>query len=110
MSIVKSAKDAVPLDLVNVLVNRAAIYARQGKWQVASEDLGAAMSLADRDARLDSAQRKLMLANLGHILRKAHRAKEARSIEARAAAIHGPESTSIVDASELIDNGNARRK
>ena len=110
LSIVQSAKDAVPLDLINVRVTRAGLYARQGKWQAASEDLGAVISLADRDARLDSAQRKLILANLAHFLRKAHRAKEARSIEARAATIHAPESTRVVDVSELVDNGNARRK
>ena len=110
LTIVQSAKDAVPLDLINVLVSRSTLYARQGKWQSASEDLGAAISLADRDARLDFAQRKLMLTNLAYILRRAHRAKEARSFEARTKAIHGPESTNIVDVSELAGQGMHRRK
>ena len=111
LAIVQSASDAVAMDFVNVLVNRATLYARQGKWQAAAEDQGSAMSMADRDARLDPSQRKVMLANFAHILRRAHRAPEARSMEARARAIHTPESANaVVDLSELVYSVNARGK
>ncbi len=52
-----------------------------------------------------------MLVNLGYVLRKAHRAKEARSIERHAAAIDGPRSTdAIVDVSELLDKRRSRKR
>ena len=99
------------MDLINLLRIRATLYAREGKWQAAAEDQGSAMSMADRDARLDPGQRKLMLVNFAHILRRAHRAPEARSMEARARAIHTPESTNaVVDFSEMVDNVKARGK
>ena len=111
LTIVQSARDAVPMDLINVFFLQAALYARQGKWQAAAEKQGAAMALADRETRSDPPRRKLMMANFAYILRKAHRAKEARSIEALAAAIQGPVSTmGVVDVTELVDSAKTRRK
>jgi len=80
---VQSAQDAVPMDLIHVLRIRAILNARQGKWQAAAEDQSSAMSISDRDARLDPAGQKLMLDSFAFILRKAHRSKGARLIEAR---------------------------
>ena len=67
--------------------------------------------MADRDARLDPAHRKIMLINLGYMLRKANRLAEAASVEAKAAAIRveGP-ANAVVDVSELVDNRKAPRK
>jgi tetratricopeptide (TPR) repeat protein len=111
LAIVQSAPEAVPLDLINVLRIRAILKARQGKWQAAAEDLGSAMSMSDRDVRLDPAVQKLMLDDFAYILRKAHRSKEARSIEARAKAIHATGSTNaVVDVSELDGSRKAIRK
>jgi len=111
LSIVQSARDAVPMDVINVLRIRAVLYAHQGQWQAAAEDQGSALSMADRDARLEPAEQKLMLDNFAHILRKAHRSKEARSIEARARTIGLAASTNaVVDVSELVDNKKSLRK
>ena len=111
LTIVQSARDAVPMDWINVFFMQAALYARQGKWQAAAEKQGAALALADRDARLDPPRRKLMMANFAYILRKARRAKEAKSIEALAAAIQGSASTmGLVDVTELVDHAKTRRK
>ena len=103
LAIVNSAQDTIPMDRVKFLGVRAALYARQGKWQAAGEDLRSAISLADRDTRLDPAELKTLLLNYVYVLRKTHRKKEARSVEARAAAIHGPAlRNAIVDVTELV--------
>ena len=101
--IVNSAKDAIPMDLVNLYGARATLHARQKRWQAAEEDLKSAISLADRDTRLDPAELKRLLVNYVYVLRKTHRKKEARSVEARAAAIHAPAlRNAIVDVTELV--------
>ena len=64
---------------------------------------GAAISAADRDTRLDPAVLKSLLGRYAHVLRKNHRGREARSIEARAAALQTGELTNgVVDISELL--------
>ena len=105
-----SAKDAVPMDRIKILSVRGALRARQAKWEAAAEDFKAALSIADRDARLDPAELKLLLGNYGFVLRKAHRAKEAGSIEARAKAIRAvPLTNAIVDVTELSKKENAAK-
>ena len=111
LTIVQSVKEAVPMDLINVVRTRGVLFARQGKWQAAAEDYGPAMAMVDRDTRLDPGQRKLMMDTFAYILRKAHRTKEARSIEALALAMQAPASTTgIVDVSELANSAKTRKK
>ena len=103
LAIVHSAKDAIPMDRVSILGIRADLHSRQGKWQEAEEDMRLAISIVDRETRLDPVTLKRLLVNYGYVLRKANRRKEARSIEARAAAIHAPILTNaIVDVTELV--------
>ena len=103
-AIVNSAKDTIPMDLVNILSVRAVLHARLGRWQSAEEDLKSAISIADRDTRLDTDSLKRLLVNYAYVLRKIRRSKEARSIEARAEALQTPGwKNSIVDVSELVD-------
>ena len=110
LAIARSAKDAIPMDVVNILCQLASLHARQGKWRVAEDNMKTAISMADRAARLDPAVRKRMLLNFAYILRKAHRRKEARTIEARAAAINAPGSTNvIVDVSEFLEKARIRK-
>ena len=104
LAIVHSAKDAIPMDRVNILCGRAGLHSRQGKWQEAEEDMRSAISIVDRETRLDPATLKRLLVSYGYVLRKANRRKEARSIEARASAIHAPAFTNaIVDVTELVN-------
>ena len=103
LAIVHSAKDAIPMDRVSILGIRADLHSRQGKWQEAEEDMRLAISIVDRETRLDPVTLKRLLVNYGYVLRKANRRKEARSIEARAAAIHAPTLTNaVVDVTELV--------
>lgn len=109
-AIVTSARGAVATDRIKLLSTRAELYARQREWRGAESDLGAAISAAV-DTRLDPALLKALLANYAHVLRKNHRGTEARSIEARAAALQTSELTNgVVDISELFANPRTDKK
>ena len=103
LAIVTSAKDTVPMDRIKLFSTRAELHVRQGEWREAEADLASAISTADRDTRLDPAVLKSLLADYAHVLRKNHRGREARTIEARAAALQTHELTNgVVDISELL--------
>ena len=102
LAIVTSAKDAVPMDRIRLFRARAELHVRQGEWREAEADLGSAVSMADRVTRLDPAVLKSLLAEYAHVLRKNHRGREARTIEARAAAQSHGLTDGVVDASELF--------
>jgi tetratricopeptide (TPR) repeat protein len=110
LAIVASAKDAVPTDRIKLLRARAELHGRQGEWREAEADLGSAISAVDH-TRLDQAVLKSMLADYAHVLRKNHRGKEARTIEARAAALQTHGSTNgVVDISELLVKPRTAKK
>ena len=111
LAILDTAKDAVPMDRIRLFRTRAELHARQGEWREAEADLGSAISTADRDTRMDAAVLKSLLANYAHVLRKNHRGREARTIEARAAAMQTHELTDgVVDISELIAKPSTAKK
>jgi tetratricopeptide (TPR) repeat protein len=111
LSIVTSAKDAVPMDRIKLLTSRAELHVRMREWREAEADLGSAISTVDRDTRLDPALLKALLVNYAHVLRKNHRGREARTIEARAAALQTHGSTNgVVDISELLVKPRTAKK
>jgi len=102
LAIFSQAKDAVPMDRIKLLHVRGVLHARKGEWQEAELDLRDAISLADRES-IDSATLRLLLTSYAVILRKNHRGREARSIEARIAALgrdHAMED--VVDVTNLV--------
>ncbi len=111
IAILTSAKSAVATDWINLFSIRAELHVRQGEWREAEADLAAAISAADRDTRLDPAELKPLLGRYAHVLRKNHRGREARSIEARAAARQTGELTNgVVDISELLAKPRTDKK
>jgi tetratricopeptide (TPR) repeat protein len=103
ITIAKSAKDIVPMDRIKLLHARALLHCRQGEWKEAEQDLRAAIEMSVSLARLDPVLLKSLLTNYAAMLRKVHRGKEARSIEARAATLQTDGLTNgIVDVSELL--------
>jgi tetratricopeptide (TPR) repeat protein len=103
LAILDTAKDAVATDWIKLFSSRTELHVRQGEWREAEADLAAAISAADRDTRLDPALLKSLLVDYAYVLRKNHRGREARTIEARAAAIKTRELTNrVVDVSELL--------
>jgi tetratricopeptide (TPR) repeat protein len=110
MAVLTSANGAVATDWIKLFNSRAALHIRQAEWREAEADLHAAISAADRDTRLDPALLKSLLADYARVLRKNHRRKEARSIEARAAALQTGQATGVVDISDLLPKPKADRK
>jgi tetratricopeptide (TPR) repeat protein len=108
MAVLTSADGAVATDWIKLFNSRAALHVRQAEWREAEADLHAAISAADRDTRLDPALLKSLLANYAHVLRKNHRGKEARSIEARAAALQTGVADRVVDISDLLPKTHGR--
>jgi len=105
------AKDAVPIDRIKVLDVRGVLQARQGDWQGAEHDLHDALSMADREPWMDPVALRSLLVNYALVLRRNHRPREARSIEARAAAIRIDRTASaIVDITELLPKAKPAKK
>ena len=96
-----TAKDAVPLDLINLLDIRAILHVRLAQWTEAERDLLHAMSLADHEREMDPRTIEALLTNYAIVLRKTDRQREARRVDARLAALQHQQ-TAVVDVSELL--------
>jgi tetratricopeptide (TPR) repeat protein len=109
LAIYMRAKDAVSMDHIKFLDLRAVLHARLGEWQQSEQDLRDALSMVDREPSIDPALVRSLLGNYARVLRRNHRRREARSIEARAAAL--PENhaaAAVVDFTELRGSGAER--
>jgi tetratricopeptide (TPR) repeat protein len=110
-AIFTAAKDTVAMDRVKLLNNRATLHARQGQWGEAGEDLRVAVLMIDREAHVDPAALATLLDNYAIALRKNHRKREARSIEARASALRDrPATKALVDVTELLAESKLHNK
>jgi tetratricopeptide (TPR) repeat protein len=109
-AIFTAAKDTVAMDRVKLLNNRATLHARQGQWSEAGEDLRVCILMVDREAHVDPAAVATLLDNYAIALRKNHRKREARSIEARASAVRShPATNAVVDVTELSADSKLRK-
>ena len=103
LAIFSYAIDAVPMDRIKVLHLRGVLRARQGEWREAEQDFCDALSLADREPKFDSSALRSLLSGYAIVLRKNHRGKDARAVEARIAALgrnHAVED--VVDVTDLL--------
>jgi tetratricopeptide (TPR) repeat protein len=97
------AEDTVPLDRFSLLRIRAVLHARQGRWAESAQDFADALSIADREANIDSGILRTVLARYALVLRKIHHRHQARSIESRAASLRvDTVGTEVVDITELL--------
>ena len=102
LAIFASCKYATALDQVKALNFRAVLHSRQREWREAARDLQDAISIVDADARLDPASIAFVFSNYVNVLRKTHRRREARSIEARLATFRRTDpAQAVVDVTEL---------
>jgi tetratricopeptide (TPR) repeat protein len=109
--VLNAAKDALPLDRIELLRVRSALHAGQHKWPEAEQDLQDAIVMADRDSRIDPVFLGGLLGSYARVLRKSHHGREADSVEARAAALHGSRVTDrVVDVTELSSRPKALKK
>jgi hypothetical protein len=87
------------------------LKARQGDWRGAEQDLHDALSMVDREPWVDPVALRSLLVNYALALRRNRRAREARSIEARAASIRIDRTVgSIVDITELLPKVKPAKK
>jgi tetratricopeptide (TPR) repeat protein len=111
LAMLNTAKDAVPLDRTKLLLLHAVLQARQGDWLAAEQYLHDALATADREPWVDPFVLRSILTNYAAVLRKNHRRREARSIEARAVAIPiGGGPATIVDITELLHKAKPVKK
>jgi tetratricopeptide (TPR) repeat protein len=96
-----ATKDKVPVDVINLLGARAILHSKLAEWSDAETDLLHAMSLADHERQMDPVIINSLLTNYALVLRKTHRRRESRHVEARVAALQH-NSTALVDVSELL--------
>jgi tetratricopeptide (TPR) repeat protein len=111
LAILSNAKDAVSMDRVKLLDVRGVLQARQGDWQGAEQYLHDALTMADREPWIDPFALRDLLNNYAAVLRRNHHGREARSIEARAAAMQvDPTAAAIVDITELLPKAKPVKK
>jgi tetratricopeptide (TPR) repeat protein len=111
LAIFSSAKDAVSMDRIKLLKVRGVLRAWQGDWQGAEQDLRDALTLVDREPWVAPLALRELLDNYAAVLRKNNHKREARSIEARAAAIRvDRKAAAIVDITELLPKAKPPKK
>jgi tetratricopeptide (TPR) repeat protein len=111
LAIFSRARDAVPMDRIKLLNLRGALHARLGQWQQSEQDLGDALSIVDRQPSVDRALVRSLLGNYSYVLRRNHHRREARSIEARTAALPANRTpAAVVDLTDLLVEAKAAKK
>ena len=110
VDIFSRANDAVSLDYLNVLHLRSALRYRRDQLREAEEDIRDAVALADRHPLLGPATYATLLADYAQVLRKNGRRREARAIQARAAALGPRQSSTLVDVTELFRERTSPKK
>jgi tetratricopeptide (TPR) repeat protein len=111
LAIYDRAKDAVPLDRIKFLDLRGVLHARLGEWQQSELDFCDGLSMLDRQPYADPALLRSLLTNYSYALRRNHHRREARSIEARNAALPtNRKSAAVVDLTELLVEKNAAKR
>jgi hypothetical protein len=96
------ARDTTPIDRVKFLNLRGVLHARFREWQQSEQDLSDAASMMNRQPSVDPALHRLLLTNYSYVLRKRHRAREARSVKARIAELPKRSAGSAVDNGDLF--------
>jgi tetratricopeptide (TPR) repeat protein len=97
------ATDALPIDRATYLSLRGVLHARLGEWRQSEQDLRDALSLADRQPYVEAEVLRSILANYSLALRMNHHRREARSIEARKAALPTNRgAAAVVDSTQLL--------
>jgi tetratricopeptide (TPR) repeat protein len=103
LAIFSHAQDTVPMDRIKLLHVRGVLDAWRGDWREAEQNLHDALSMSDRELWVDPVARRSLLTSYAKVLLKNHHGREARSIEARAAAIQTDRTTAAtVDITDLL--------
>jgi hypothetical protein len=96
------AKDAVPMDVLNVLMVRGVLHMRRREWHEAQADLHDALLIANRNPPVDPGTLRLLLLAYAQVLHRNHERQAARQIEARAALLGRNPLDNVVDLADLL--------
>jgi tetratricopeptide (TPR) repeat protein len=103
LAIFARSKDTVPMDRAKLLSIQAALHAQLGELREAEREFADALSIVGSEPHVDSTVIATVLTNYPQILRKTHRRREARSIEARASLLRRDHaSNAVVDVTDLL--------
>src|SRR5262249_49646260 len=110
-AIFSRAKDIVPMEHIKLLIARGVLHTWQGDWREAEQELHDALSMSDRERWVHPVILRSLLTNYAHVLRRNHHRREARSIEARAAALQ-PDRTAaaIVNITDLLPKSKRAKR
>jgi tetratricopeptide (TPR) repeat protein len=110
-SVLSHAQAIAPMDRIKHLNIRGVLKSRQGDWGGAERDLRDALSMAEREQWVEPFLLRSILESYAAVLRRTHRRQDARSIEARAAAIQiDRTNSSVVDITELLSKVKPAKK
>ena len=111
LAINEQAKDSMPVDRISLLHLRGVLHARLGEWLEAEQYLREALSQSDRQPQMNPALLRQLLGSYSYVLRRNHRAREARSIEARRAALPASGTMAgVVDVTDLLVQKEGAKK
>jgi tetratricopeptide (TPR) repeat protein len=101
LSIFNESKNTLPGDLITLLNIRAVLSAKTAQWREAEADLLHGISIANRQPEINPVAMKSLLTTYSIVLRKLHRRREARFVEARLAVLQS-QPAAVIDMTELL--------
>ena len=109
--VLQRSKDAVLADHIKLLNVQASVLFLQNDFAKAEQVFRGAVGLADREPQFSPAYQAILLTDFARVLRKNHRNREARRIEARVAALRRENPMgSVIDVTELAASKSARKR
>ena len=100
--IVDASREATDQMRLTALTNLGVLYVKQRQWGPAGELLQPALRIVDAGTRVDTMARRRFYETYAAVLRQSGQKREAKALQARAAALLPPDTSSMtVDAAEL---------
>jgi tetratricopeptide (TPR) repeat protein len=102
--------NALPMERIKVHSLLGFLHSLKKEWPEAVQESATGLSIADREPWLHPSLLRLQLSYYAEVLRKSHHRHEARSIEARMAALPRDRTTEfVVDVMELLEAKPAKK-
>jgi tetratricopeptide (TPR) repeat protein len=106
--IFRDAVDATTMDRIKLMHVRGVLHARQDNWREAVQDFSDALTMIDRESGPDPLVVRSVLQGYAIALRKNHRPREARVVEARVALLGRDNTHDVVDLTDLLPKPKRR--
>jgi tetratricopeptide (TPR) repeat protein len=109
LALIEVAKNAVPLDRINLLNRRAVAHGKEGEWPQAQEKLRQAIAIAESAGVSEPVMLRSVFDNYAFALRKNHHRREARVIDGLSSALPRDPAGAVIDVQELSAARRARQ-